>query len=144
LPRRSTGDIAAVVDQIAALLLEHTEVLRADQIRAKLGLAANELPRPLKDGLAAGRFTKSGEKRATTYRAKAAAPPRGSKASRARKPAAPSPAVDPAPSPEKSDPSADAGKKPRGRPSLRARPADGGESVDAIPEVTPPTVAQDS
>jgi len=39
----------------------------ARQIRAKLGLRANEMPRPLKDGLSSGRLGKAGQKRATTY-----------------------------------------------------------------------------
>jgi hypothetical protein len=67
LPRRSLTDIAAVVDQIAALLAEHREGLRAEQIREALGVSPAELPRPLKEGLATRRFAKSGAKRATTY-----------------------------------------------------------------------------
>ncbi|HEV3190410.1 MAG TPA: hypothetical protein VGY54_07925 [Polyangiaceae bacterium] len=67
LPRRSEGDIANVIEQIVGLLRQHSGGLRAEQIREKLGLLAKELPRPLKDGLDAGRFRKSGQKRATTY-----------------------------------------------------------------------------
>ncbi len=52
--------------------------LRAEEIRAKLGLQSKELPRPLKEGLDGGRFAKSGQKRATTYTLKGvAARPRG-------------------------------------------------------------------
>ncbi len=70
LPRRSDGDIANVIEQIAGLLRQHSGGLRAEQIREKLGLLAKELPRPLKEGLDGGRFRKSGQKRATTYFAK--------------------------------------------------------------------------
>jgi hypothetical protein len=80
LPRRSLTEIAAVVDQIVALLTEHREGLRAEQIRDALGVSAAELPRPLKEGLAARRLVKSGEKRATTYTVRA---PRSSTAPRA-------------------------------------------------------------
>lgn len=67
LPRRSAKDIAGVIHQIEALLKAHPKGLRAEQIRTQLGLQAKELPRPLKEGLDAGRFSKSGQKRATTY-----------------------------------------------------------------------------
>jgi hypothetical protein len=67
LGRRSTDDIGRMVDSIVALLQESSEGLRAEQIRDALGCQAKELPRPLADGLAEGRITKSGQKRATTY-----------------------------------------------------------------------------
>ena len=72
LARRSPADIAAVVDQIVALLSKKPEGLRSEDIRRELGLAANEMPRPLADGLAAKRLTKEGAKRATVYFAKGA------------------------------------------------------------------------
>jgi len=72
LARRSEGDIAAVIDQIVELLREHPKGLRAEEIRAELGLESKEMPRPIKEGLEAGRFTRSGHKRATTYLAKGA------------------------------------------------------------------------
>jgi hypothetical protein len=56
-----------MIDEIATLLASHPEGLRAEQIRAALGVEAKELPRPLADALAAGRVTKTGQKRATTY-----------------------------------------------------------------------------
>jgi hypothetical protein len=67
LARRSAEDIGSVVESIVSLLEQHSEGLRAEQIRGALGLDAKELPRPLADGLAAGTITKTGQKRATTY-----------------------------------------------------------------------------
>jgi hypothetical protein len=65
--RRSAGDIHGLVESIVALLKASPSGLRAEQIREKLRLQAKELPRPLKEGLDAGSFSKSGQKRATTY-----------------------------------------------------------------------------
>jgi len=95
LARRSPADIATVVNRIADLLRGSAHGLRAEQIRQKLGLRPNEMPRPLKEGLASGRLGKSGQKRATTYFVKgaggarpaaaAAKPGRPAKARKARK-----------------------------------------------------------
>jgi hypothetical protein len=80
LARRSSADIEKVVDRVVTLLKSSPKGLRAEQIRAKLGLRANEMPRPLKDGLSSGRLGKSGQKRATTYFVKSGGgPPRGAK-----------------------------------------------------------------
>jgi len=73
LARRSPADITAVVDQIVALLTRRTEGLRSEDIRAELNLAANEMPRPLAEGLKTKRIVKEGEKRATVYFVKGAA-----------------------------------------------------------------------
>jgi hypothetical protein len=67
LARRSPADIAHVVDRVVALLAQHPKGLRSEEIQAKLGLAAKEMPRPLADALAAHRITRQGQKRATTY-----------------------------------------------------------------------------
>ena len=67
LGRRSAGDITAMIDSIVSALGKASGGLRAEQIRAALGVEAKELPRPLADALAAGRITKTGQKRATTY-----------------------------------------------------------------------------
>jgi hypothetical protein len=67
LARRSGEDIAEVIDQIVDLLRKHPKGLRAEDIRSALGLEAKEMPRPLREGLQAAKFTKSGQKRATTY-----------------------------------------------------------------------------
>jgi hypothetical protein len=74
LSRRSSGDVAALVERLVGVLEQHPGGLRAEEIREKLGLQAKELPRPLKEGLDSGRFSKSGQKRATTYFLKAGSP----------------------------------------------------------------------
>ncbi|WP_394837978.1 hypothetical protein LVJ94_13790 [Pendulispora rubella] len=70
LHRRSDEEIGAVGDNIIGLLKAHPEGLRAEQIRAELGLEAKELPRPLKDLVAGKKVKTKGQKRATTYFAK--------------------------------------------------------------------------
>jgi hypothetical protein len=70
LPRRSADEIAAVLDQIVALVSKHKDGLRAEQIRSELGLQAKELPRVLKEGLTTKKLRCKGQKRATTYFAK--------------------------------------------------------------------------
>jgi hypothetical protein len=67
LPRRSAEDIAAVLDQIVALLKKNKDGLRAEMIREYLGLQAKELPRVLKEGIASRKLKSKGQKRATTY-----------------------------------------------------------------------------
>jgi hypothetical protein len=67
LPRRSTDEIAAVLDQIVTLVSKHKDGLRAEQIRSELGLQAKELPRVLKEGLTTKKLRCKGQKRATTY-----------------------------------------------------------------------------
>jgi hypothetical protein len=74
LARRSAGDIAKVLERIEGLLSKSPRGLRAEEIRQQLGMQSKELPRPLKEGVEAGRLTKSGQKRATTYFAKGARP----------------------------------------------------------------------
>jgi hypothetical protein len=68
--RRTAADIASAVDAIEALLVKHPSGLRAEQIRKELGLEAKYLPRPLAEGVSQKRFSKEGQKRATTYFAK--------------------------------------------------------------------------
>ncbi len=72
LSRRSPSDIQGVVDSIVALLMKKPDGLRSEDIRAELGLAPNEMPRPLAEGLKAKKLAKEGEKRATVYFAKGA------------------------------------------------------------------------
>jgi hypothetical protein len=67
LPRRSTEDIAAVLGQVVALVKKNKDGLRAEEIRANLGLEAKELPRVLKEGIATRKLRTKGQKRATTY-----------------------------------------------------------------------------
>jgi hypothetical protein len=70
LPRRSPAQIAKTVEQVVGLVKKHKEGLRAEQIRVELGLLAKEMPRVLKEGLAAKKLAAKGQKRATTYFAK--------------------------------------------------------------------------
>ncbi|MBV9949160.1 MAG: hypothetical protein JOZ69_20090 [Myxococcales bacterium] len=67
LPRRSPEDIAAVLGQVVSLVKKHKEGLRAEQIRAELGLQPKEMPRILKEGLERKALKSKGQKRATTY-----------------------------------------------------------------------------
>jgi hypothetical protein len=67
LGRRSVAQIGQMVDGIVNLLAKSPSGLRAEQIREALGVQAKELPRPLADALSAGRISKRGQKRATTY-----------------------------------------------------------------------------
>jgi hypothetical protein len=88
LPRRSADAIDEVVARIVELLAAHPQGLRAEELREALGLRANEMPRPLKQGLDANQLVKEGEKRATTYflpsrSKKAKAKASGGKAARA-------------------------------------------------------------
>jgi hypothetical protein len=88
LGRRSTADIGRMVEDIVTLLQKFPGGMRAEQIRDALGCQAKELPRPLADGLAEGRITKTGQKRATTYFAGAgggAAPKRRGRRGRPKK-----------------------------------------------------------
>ena len=52
LARRSATDIAGVADGIVALVKKHQGGLRAEQIRAELGIAKKEWMRPLEAALA--------------------------------------------------------------------------------------------
>src|SRR3984957_12406977 len=70
LPRRSAADIAKTLDKIVLLVKTQKNGLRAEEIRSKLGMQAKEMPRILKQGLAAKKLTSKGHKRATTYYAR--------------------------------------------------------------------------
>ncbi len=67
LARRSPEAVAKTKAEIIGLLAKNPKGLRAEEIRAKLGLAKQELPRPISDALTEKLITKKGEKRATTY-----------------------------------------------------------------------------
>ncbi len=75
LPRRSAADIGEVIDRIVALVKTNPKGMRAEAIRQKLDMQAKEMPRPLKEAVEAGRLSKSGQKRATTYFVKGAGAP---------------------------------------------------------------------
>ena len=49
--RRSPQAIAKVKESIVSLLAKHPKGLRAEQIRAQLGLRKQEVPRPIADAL---------------------------------------------------------------------------------------------
>jgi hypothetical protein len=67
LARRSAKDIASVTESIVALVKRHPKGLRAEQIRAELGIAKKEWMRPLGLALDSKKLTKKGQKRSTTY-----------------------------------------------------------------------------
>jgi uncharacterized Zn finger protein len=64
---RSAADVADMVDRIVELLKGSKTGLRAEQIRAALGVQARDLPRPIAAALDSRRVRKKGQKRATTY-----------------------------------------------------------------------------
>jgi hypothetical protein len=114
LARRSAGDIAQVVERIVALLgqAQHAKGLRSEEIQAKLGLVAKELPRPIAEALASRRISKQGQKRATRYFAgKPSAP---AKSEKSAKPAGTASPASPASAPK-------AGKAKSSKPA--AKPA---------------------
>ena len=67
LKHRGPEDIAKALDQVIALVKKHKAGLRAEQVRAKLGMQAKEMPRILKEGLSKKVLKSKGQKRATTY-----------------------------------------------------------------------------
>jgi hypothetical protein len=71
LPRRSPEDIARALDKIVLLVKTHKNGMRAEEIRATLGMQAKEMPRVLREGLAKKKLKAKGQKRATVYSATA-------------------------------------------------------------------------
>lgn len=65
--RRSATDVAEIVARIVDLLRQTKRGLRAEEIRAALGVEAKELPRPIAVALRAKRVRATGRGRATTY-----------------------------------------------------------------------------
>jgi len=63
----SAGGGHKTAQAVAALLGKHKEGLRADQLRAELGVARPVLLRALAEGLASGTLKKHGQKRGTVY-----------------------------------------------------------------------------
>jgi len=73
LARRSHEEIAEIIGKVVDLLRRSPQGLRAENIRENFGLAPNEMPRIIKEGLATKAFTVlHGHKRSTTYGLKAA------------------------------------------------------------------------
>jgi hypothetical protein len=69
LARRSAEQIVRALDGVIALVKKHKGGLRAEQIRAELGMQAKEMPRVLSEGLSKKKLKRRGRKRATTYSA---------------------------------------------------------------------------
>jgi hypothetical protein len=65
--RRGPEEIAKIVVRIVDVVAKSPTGMRAEDIGKALGLKSNELPRPLKEGVAAKKLSKKGVKRATTY-----------------------------------------------------------------------------
>ena len=85
-PRRSAEDIGAAADRILATLAKSAGGLRAEVLRARVGMSRPALGRPPKMLLASGRVQKTGQKRATVYLL-------GTSAEKGRAAAAPAPAA---------------------------------------------------
>jgi len=69
LARRSPADIEKVLAKVVTAVKASKSGLRAEEIKKKLGLRSNELPRVLKQGLSTKKLKARGQKRATTYSA---------------------------------------------------------------------------
>jgi hypothetical protein len=67
LARRSPEQIAAALSKVVALVKTKKEGLRAEEIRAALGMQSKEMPRVLKEGLDKKKLRSKGRKRATRY-----------------------------------------------------------------------------
>jgi hypothetical protein len=65
--RRTAEDIGEMVERVVVALKAAPEGLRAEQLRERLNVAREELPKPIIAALASKRVTKKGQKRATTY-----------------------------------------------------------------------------
>lgn len=72
LERRSAETIATALEGIVALLVKKPGI-GSEEIQKTLGLARNEIARPISNGLADKVLVKEGEKRATKYFAASAA-----------------------------------------------------------------------
>jgi hypothetical protein len=67
LARRSSEDIEKQLARVVTLVKAQKAGLRAEQIRAKLGMQSKEMPRVLKEGLTNKALKSKGQRRATTY-----------------------------------------------------------------------------
>ncbi len=59
-----------MLGKVIGLVKKHKGGLRAEEIRANLGMLPKEMPRILKEGVATKKLSTKGQKRATTYFAK--------------------------------------------------------------------------
>jgi hypothetical protein len=67
LSRRSLEEITKTLDKVVLLVKTKKDGLRAEEIRAALGMQSKEMPRILKEGLEKKRLKAKGRKRATRY-----------------------------------------------------------------------------
>lgn len=65
--RRSASQLGAISDRIVSELGRRPDGVRAEELRAALGLPRSAMARPIAQLLAAKRIRKTGEKRRTTY-----------------------------------------------------------------------------
>jgi hypothetical protein len=65
--RRSASQLDAISDRIVAQLGKKPDGVRAEDLRASLGLPRSAIARPIAQLLSAKRIRKTGEKRRTTY-----------------------------------------------------------------------------
>lgn len=72
LARRSPKQMDATIARIVQLLKKSRAGLRSEAIQKALGLARNEVPRPIAIALAKKMIRKTGQKRATVYFARGA------------------------------------------------------------------------
>jgi hypothetical protein len=68
--RRGAAGAEETIDRIVELLRTRREGMRAEQIRAELGLSKADITRPIAMALESGQLSKKGQRRATTYFAK--------------------------------------------------------------------------
>lgn len=73
--RRSPEELEKTVADILMLLARNEAGMRAEQLRAELGLDKKSMPGPLKMALASGKIRSEGQKRLTTYHLVKAEPP---------------------------------------------------------------------
>lgn len=65
--RRTPNDFEQTIEAIVSMLKNHGGGLRAEELRARLGLERRDMHGPIAKALASRRIRKTGEKRTTTY-----------------------------------------------------------------------------
>jgi hypothetical protein len=70
LGRRSPQELESTIGKIVAALKGKKDGLRSEQLQKQLGLAKNEIVRPIQKALDDKKIMKMGQKRSTTYFAK--------------------------------------------------------------------------
>jgi hypothetical protein len=67
-PRLSGSDLRAAEERVLTVLRRKPAGVRAEALRAELGISRAELGRPLKSLLGSGQVGKTGDRRSTVYR----------------------------------------------------------------------------